>query len=78
MIVCCSILQYILRGEGLTRIALRKYTSFGVHLAIKHFGARRPGMLQRPHWGSGGMEWPGLLVPQYKCFGDERPVRSGA
>ena len=28
------------RGEGLTRIALRKYTSFGDHLAVKHFGAR--------------------------------------
>ena len=27
------------RGEGLTRIALRKYTSFGVHLAVKHFEA---------------------------------------
>ena len=30
-------------GEGLTRIALRKYTSFGDHLAVKHFGAR-PGI----------------------------------
>ena len=29
-----------LRGEGLTRIALRKYTSFSDHLAVKHFGAR--------------------------------------
>ena len=28
-----------LRGEGVTRIALRKYTSFGVHLAVKHVGA---------------------------------------
>ena len=27
------------RVEGLTRIALRKYTSFGVHLAVRHFGA---------------------------------------
>ena len=27
------------RGEGLTRIALRKYTAFGVHLAVKHLGA---------------------------------------
>ena len=29
-----------LRGEGVTRIALRKYTSFGVHLAVKHVGVR--------------------------------------
>ena len=34
---CCA---FSLRGEGLTRIALRKYTSFGDHLAVKHFGAR--------------------------------------
>ena len=27
------------RGEGLTRIALRKYTAFGVHRAVKHFRA---------------------------------------
>ena len=36
-------MQVHILGEGLTRIALRKYTSFGVHLAVKHFGAR-PGM----------------------------------
>ena len=36
-------LHELLRGEGLTRIALRKYTSFGDHLAVKHFGAR-PGI----------------------------------
>ena len=35
--------QSMLRGEGLTRIALRKYTSFSVHRAVKDFGAW-PGM----------------------------------
>ena len=105
-----------LRGEGVTRIALRKYTSFGVHLVVMHFGARpdthpninrfsvtlrlsisepvlaihpninrfsvhfavkhfraRPGMhpnIDRfsVHTGSGGMEWPGLLVQSETFF----------
>ena len=90
-----------LRGEGVTRIALRKYTSFGVHLAVKHVGVRlsisepvlaihpninrfsvhlavkhfgaRPGMhpnIDRfsVHTGSGGMEWPGLLVQSETFF----------
>ena len=62
----------IVRREGLSRIALRKYTSFGVHLAVKHFGAR-PGMhpnIDRfsVHTGSGGMEWPGLLVQSETFF----------
>ena len=35
---------YLPTGAGLTRIAVRKYTSFGVHAAGKHLG-NGPGML---------------------------------
>ena len=52
------------RGMCVTRggyIALRKYTSFGVHLAVQHFGARPGTHPNIDPWGSGGMAWPGLL-----------------
>ena len=35
-----GVCKFPIREEGLTRNALRKYTSFGVHLAVKQFGAR--------------------------------------